>query len=99
DGIRAGRGLKPWLIAGRRAVVPRTNFLAHVAPKQPVANAEPQITWDRIAQLDREIANAARGVEDVRRRKGLRGTGVEASPAASTVVSGEWLVVVEHLIG
>ena len=80
-------------------MIPRADVLANVAAKQPIADAAPQVERNRFPQLDRQIADAARGVENIRLGKGLRRTGVEAGAASSAVVGSKRLVVSERLIG
>src|SRR5438105_2859570 len=78
--------------SGLCTLVPRANVLADVAAEEPVAEGCAEFARDGAAELNREIADAARGVENVGLRESLRRTGVEAGAAGAAVVGGEGFV-------
>src|SRR5262249_7035937 len=51
------------------------------------------------AQLNRQVTDAARGVQNIRLRKCARRTGVKARPASAAVVGCERFVIVERDAG
>src|SRR5262249_38616656 len=55
------------IVGSRRARVPRTDFLAAVAPIDVRADRLPLLAGQIAAQLDREVGNAPRRVEYARR--------------------------------
>ncbi len=69
-----------------RATVPRADLLADVAAKQPRSKLRPQGRGDRPFQFNRQIADAAAGVEDIGTWKRTGGTGVEAGAAGPAMV-------------
>ena len=95
-GIRPRLKQRLWRVGS--AAVPRTNLLANIAAKNPVAHAFPQWLWNGAAQLNGEIANAARRIEHTGRGECLGGTGIEASRATTAIVGGGGLVVNERNI-
>src|SRR5688572_15562666 len=69
-----------------RELVPRAEELAIVAAEDSVADGLAQRLRYRTAQLDREIRDAAAGIELVRSDDRLRGADVEAGAAGPAVV-------------
>ena len=98
-GLFSAQRLQTPLAAGFERVIPRANILADVAAEEPIANARAQIGGNRVAKLDRQIADAARGIEDVGLRKRIRGTGIEARPARAAMIGLVRRVVIQFDIG
>ena len=67
--------------------VPGTDILADVAAEDVATETLPKRLWDGAALLDRQVADAASGVEDERLGQGTGGAGVETGAAASAEVS------------
>ena len=62
--------------------VPRADVLADVAAEDVAPHAVPALLGDGALDLDGQVADAARGVEDVGGREGAGGTRVQAGGAA-----------------
>ena len=62
------------------------DLLADVAAKDPVADGFVKFRWDRVAELDGEVGDAAGGVHFVGCREGVGRAGVEAGGALATMV-------------
>lgn len=67
-------------------MVPGTNILTDIAAKQPIVDAGTQLCWNRIAQFNRQIANALRRIEYIRLRKRLRRTSIKAVATCAAVI-------------
>ncbi len=84
--LGAGPRLEGRPAAAAPLAVPRADVLADVAAENVASQTLAQRLGDRALELDRQVADAARGVEHVGRREGLRGAGVEARGAAAAHV-------------
>src|SRR5208282_1317273 len=80
------------LRGNRRAAVPRADFLADIAAEDVGAHALAMLLWNRTAEFDGEVRNAAPGIErplaGAARHNGVRGTSVDAAGAGSATVLG-----------
>src|SRR5206468_11833690 len=74
------------LAAQAGELVPGADGEAVVAAVDAVAEERPQPTRDRALVLDRQVADAAPGVEAVRGREGAGRAGVEAAAAGAAAV-------------
>ena len=72
--------------ARRRPAVPRTDVLADVAAEHLLANRRPPFLGDRALLLDRQIRQAARGVDDVRLDDRAGRTCLEAARARAALI-------------
>ncbi len=69
-----------------RELVPRTYREAIVAAVNPVAHLFAQIKRNRAFMFDREVGNAAAGIQLIRRWKRRRRADVETGPAGTAVI-------------
>src|SRR3546814_8671784 len=67
--------------------VPRAHREAIVAAIDAIADRVPELFGDRPRMFDREIGDAAPGIEPVRRGKGLRRTRILTRPATAAVIA------------
>src|SRR5437764_981970 len=74
------------MIRSRPGLVPGADLLADVAAEHPVAHSGTQLGRDWAAVLDREVRDAAGGVELTRADDRLRRAGVEARAAGAAVL-------------
>ena len=86
-------------VARRHAVVPGANVLAHVAAEYPVAHSCAERFRDLLSMLDRQVADALRGVEHVGLWKGVCGTRIETGSARAAVICRVRFVVRQLLVG
>ena len=89
---RQGEGSASLAFRRRRPVfVPGADLLADVAPEDPVANQGTGLLRHFAPMLDRPVADAPGGVQDMGGRQRTRRAGVEAAPAVAAKVLGERL--------
>src|SRR5687768_15282013 len=69
-----------------REFIPGANFQTDVAPVNAVPNGGAELFWDGAFQFDREIGNAAAGIELERRGNGVGGAGINAAGASAAAV-------------
>src|SRR3989338_9055920 len=67
--------------------VVRTNLLADITAEDVIAHQRAQMPWNGPFELDREIRDAAAGIEYVGTDEGAGGTGLEAEIAPAAAVS------------
>ena len=74
---------------GRRRglAVPRADFLAYVASKDPLLHPETQLDGNGVVVLDGEVADATRGIQLVRTDEGVGRAGIEARGAGAAVIA------------
>jgi hypothetical protein len=70
----------------RRFAIPRANILANIATDYGVTEGRAQIFWNRGAQFDGEVRNAAAGIENIRRGESLGWARVETERAGAAAV-------------
>jgi len=68
-----------------RVAVPRADQLAVVAAEDAVADQRPQVFRNVAVMLDRQIRDAASGIEAIRRNDGLRRADVDAGAARAAM--------------
>src|SRR5688572_29476020 len=66
--------------------IPRTNHLANVTSKNPIADFFTQIGRDIIFEFDGEIGDATACVNGAIRKDAIRGAGFDATPAGAAVI-------------
>lgn len=97
-GVERGRwqvGLETGIGGVGGAAVPGADLLADIAAEEPVAHSVAQLHRGEFARFDGEVRDAPAGVEHVRGREGVGGTGVEAAGAGAAVAGGVRGVVVQ----
>src|SRR5690242_5112992 len=83
----------------RELHVPRAHILTDVAPEQPVAHERALACGELPAALDRQVGDAAAGIEDMRRHERGGGARVETGSAAAAAIRLEGEVGVEQSVG
>ncbi len=99
EGIEVGLRLEGLFFGFGGVVVPGADVLADVAAEDPVLHLGTQVGGDGLLELDGEVADAARSVEDVGLDKGVGWAGIEAGGTGAAVVGGVGGVVVEESVG
>src|ERR1035437_9413523 len=83
----------------RESHVPGTHVLADVTAVQELADGRSELQRDLTLQFDREVGDAACGVEHARGGEGLRRTGVEAARAGAAAIGFERCVGLQLRVG
>lgn len=85
-------GLEVALPGRSGKAIPWTNDLAVITAKHPVADQRAQFFRDSVLQLDRQVGNAAAGIQLVGADKGVRGADIQTGGAFSAVFGGvRWI--------
>src|SRR5207249_5643206 len=84
---------------GCEAHVPRTDVLADVAAKQPIAYLGALCAGERAAMLDREVRDTGARIEIARSHERLRGARLEATRARAAAIGFEGQVRGQLRIG
>ena len=80
-------------IAVRRGeAIPRTNRLANIASKNPIANEGTKIGWNIVFQFNRQIGNATPRINRSIRKNTLRRTGFDATRTSAALIGLEWRI-------
>lgn len=88
------RRLEGRLLGRFRSEVERTDIQAIIASEDLISHALLELFWDRgliTAQFDREVRNAACGVDSIRLNDGFGRAGLDTESAASTEIGGRFV--------
>ena len=80
-------------------MIPRAHVLANVTTEEPFSHAGSQFCWHVIAQLDRQVTDAAARIQNVRIDERAGRTGIETRSAGTAVVGLVRGVVFQFQVG